>query len=91
MDVRQRNVLKLRKSVERRYSISARPSADSRKAMNAAKAPGFICFECVKSSGNYPVGVGIINLPIRSSSVIMGRKLTTEIEKVKANLPFGYK
>ena len=87
MNVRHGNLLELQENVERSNSISARPSADGRKAMNAAKAPRFICFESVERSGSYPVGVGIINLPICNLSVVMGQKLTTEIKKVKANLP----
>ena len=57
--------------------------------MSAAEAPQFLCFECVKSSVNYPFCVRIINLLSRSLSVVMGQKLTPEIKMVKANLPLG--
>ena len=55
--------------------------------MNVAEATRLICREGIKRSGNYPVSVGIINLPVCISSVFACSNYPAGIEEKKTNLP----
>ena len=55
--------------------------------MNPAEASRLICLERIERGSNYPVAVGIVNLPIGNLSVGLGQQTTADMKKEKADLP----